>query len=297
MNIIKQYKIDLMLIAALVVLSSVLVFTKLGTKELQDWDEGLYANIAGEMVQSGDYMHLNLQDDTWLEKEPLPFWLEALSIRVFGFNTFALRFPAAILSIFIAPLIYLIARKRLDKLWSFFASTLFLLSPMIWFPHMIRTADFDMLSLSLFLAGLVSYLYGRNKKWWWIAAVFLGLGLMSRGVMGILYLILIVIAELIRPFFELQKWHFKRMFVFLISSLVPWLIWHIYLLITYTNTYIGVYWKEQFFTRISDPLQGHAGSLSFYINFIYQESGWILIACFFFGVISTVYLLMKQKNW
>ena len=297
MEFIKKYKIDITLTLSLFILSSFLIFTKLGTKELQNWDEGLYANIAGEMVKTGNYLDLKLQGGQWLEKEPLPFWFEALSIKIFGFNTFALRFPAALLSIFIAPLIYIISRKKLNKMWSFFASTLFLISPAIWFPHMLRTADFDMLSLSLFLATLASYLYLRNKKMWWICAIFMALGLVSRGFMGIIYIGIIFIAEIIRPLFTLQKWNFKKILTFILVSLLPWIIWHIYLFATYTNIYLNVYWKEQFFTRITDPLQGHVGSTSFYINFLQKEMGSLSILFFFFGILSVIYLFIKKRSW
>ena len=46
MEFIKKYKIDIALTLSLLILSSLLIFTKLGVKELQNWDEGLYANIA-----------------------------------------------------------------------------------------------------------------------------------------------------------------------------------------------------------------------------------------------------------
>ena len=82
MEFIKKYKIDITLTLSLFILSSFLIFTKLGTKELQNWDEGLYANIAGEMVKTGNYLDLKLQGGQWLEKEPLPFWFEALSIKI-----------------------------------------------------------------------------------------------------------------------------------------------------------------------------------------------------------------------
>src|SRR5580698_874667 len=39
---------------------------------------------------------LHVNGIRYLEKAPLPYWLDALSFRIFGFNTFAAHLPQAI---------------------------------------------------------------------------------------------------------------------------------------------------------------------------------------------------------
>jgi len=57
-------------------------------------DGALYATIAKTMARSGDFVHLFVNGRDWLDKPHFPFWMAALSFRVFGVNGFAYKFPA-----------------------------------------------------------------------------------------------------------------------------------------------------------------------------------------------------------
>jgi 4-amino-4-deoxy-L-arabinose transferase-like glycosyltransferase len=57
-------------------------------------DGALYATISKNMVLSGDYINLRVQGIDWLDKPHFPFWLTALSFKLFGLNSFAYKFPA-----------------------------------------------------------------------------------------------------------------------------------------------------------------------------------------------------------
>ena len=57
-------------------------------------DGALYATISKNMVLSGDYINLRVQGIDWLDKPHFPFWLTALSFKLFGINSFAYKFPA-----------------------------------------------------------------------------------------------------------------------------------------------------------------------------------------------------------
>jgi 4-amino-4-deoxy-L-arabinose transferase-like glycosyltransferase len=57
-------------------------------------DGALYATLAKTMVRTGDFINLRLGGKDWLDKPHFPFWMAALSFRVFGFTGFAYKFPA-----------------------------------------------------------------------------------------------------------------------------------------------------------------------------------------------------------
>jgi 4-amino-4-deoxy-L-arabinose transferase-like glycosyltransferase len=57
-------------------------------------DGALYATIAKTMARSGDFVDLFVDGRDWLDKPHFPFWMAALSMRVFGINGFAYKIPA-----------------------------------------------------------------------------------------------------------------------------------------------------------------------------------------------------------
>ncbi|MBC3786161.1 ArnT family glycosyltransferase [Spirosoma utsteinense] len=61
---------------------------------IQEPDGALYANIAKVMAQSGDFVNLYAVGTDWLDKPHFPFWVTAVSFRIFGVNTVGYKLPA-----------------------------------------------------------------------------------------------------------------------------------------------------------------------------------------------------------
>lgn len=57
-------------------------------------DGALYATISRTMAATGDFIHLRVDGKDWLDKPHFPFWMAALSMRIFGINGFAYKLPA-----------------------------------------------------------------------------------------------------------------------------------------------------------------------------------------------------------
>jgi 4-amino-4-deoxy-L-arabinose transferase-like glycosyltransferase len=57
-------------------------------------DGALYATIAKTIARSGNFIDLYVDGRDWLDKPHFPFWMAALSMRIFGVNGFAYKFPA-----------------------------------------------------------------------------------------------------------------------------------------------------------------------------------------------------------
>jgi 4-amino-4-deoxy-L-arabinose transferase-like glycosyltransferase len=84
----------------------VVFFASLFAPSVLDDADGTHANAARHMAVSGDLVTLKVDGIRYLEKAPLPYWLEALSFRIFGFNTFAAHLPEAIGVLLLALLGY-----------------------------------------------------------------------------------------------------------------------------------------------------------------------------------------------
>jgi 4-amino-4-deoxy-L-arabinose transferase-like glycosyltransferase len=83
-------------LALLLGLWFVLFFASLFTPPILDDADGTHANAARQMALSGDWVTLRVNNVRYLEKAPLPYWIVALSFRLFGFNAFAAHLPQAI---------------------------------------------------------------------------------------------------------------------------------------------------------------------------------------------------------
>jgi len=87
----------------------------LATPPLLDDADATHAQAARAMVQSGDWVTLHIDGVRYLEKPPLPYWLSALSLRVFGANTFAIHLPLALAVLALTLLGYAWARRAFDS--------------------------------------------------------------------------------------------------------------------------------------------------------------------------------------
>jgi 4-amino-4-deoxy-L-arabinose transferase-like glycosyltransferase len=73
-----------------------LFFASLFSPPVLDDADGTHANAARQMLLSGDWVTLRVNNVRYLEKAPLPYWIAAASFRLFGFNTFAVHLPQAL---------------------------------------------------------------------------------------------------------------------------------------------------------------------------------------------------------
>ena len=108
---------------ALAILSGlwlILFFAALWAPPLLDDADATHANAARHMALTGDLVTLRVDGIRYLEKAPLPYWLVALSFRLFGFNTFAAHLPQAIGVLLLALLGYRWAEKAFSARAAFY---------------------------------------------------------------------------------------------------------------------------------------------------------------------------------
>jgi len=74
----------------------VLFFGALFSPPVLDDADGTHADAARAILTTGDWVTLRVDGVRYLEKAPLPYWLAALSFRIFGFNAFAAHLPQAL---------------------------------------------------------------------------------------------------------------------------------------------------------------------------------------------------------
>src|SRR3569833_3033589 len=57
-------------------------------------DSALYAAVARAIADTGDFINLRVEGKDWLDKPHFPFWMAAISLRIFGISSWAYKAPA-----------------------------------------------------------------------------------------------------------------------------------------------------------------------------------------------------------
>ena len=88
----------------------------LGRVHLFDWDEINFAESAREMLMTGNYLRVQIDYQPFWEKPPLFIWLQVLSMKVFGINEFAARFPNAFIGVITLLTFYYLGKRAANSL-------------------------------------------------------------------------------------------------------------------------------------------------------------------------------------
>jgi len=95
-------------------LGAVFLLTGLGWAQLLDWDENIYAEVARQMVQRGEYVAPVLNGHPFVEKPPLVLWEMAAAFHLLGVNEVAARLPSALGGVALLAFLVWAGRRLVD---------------------------------------------------------------------------------------------------------------------------------------------------------------------------------------
>ncbi|MBN2273883.1 MAG: glycosyltransferase family 39 protein [Bacteroidales bacterium] len=187
---------DIIVYFVIALTAALLFIPFLGGVHLFDWDEINFAESAREMIVSGDYMTVQVDYMPFWEKPPLFIWMQVLSIKIFGVNEFAARFPNAVCGIITLLILYSIGRKNYDRAFGLFWVLTYAgsLLPFLYFKSGIIDPWFN---LFIFLGIFKITLYFALEKGKLLnislAALFIGLAILTKGPVALLIFLLTVL--------------------------------------------------------------------------------------------------------
>lgn len=242
------------------------LFLHLGTMPLFDVDEGAFSEATREMLARGDYVSTWLNGQPRFDKPILTYWLQAASVTAFGLNEFALRLPSALAACAWVLAILAFTRRFLDRDTGYAAA--FIAASTVGVGVIGRGAIADAL-LNLFLALSMFDIYRHaadgRPAWRRRAFLWIGLGLLTKGPVALL---VPGAASLLA--FALQK-RFKDWWRavgdpvgwgILLAVAAPWY------LLEYSrrgDAFLAGFFMRHNVERFMSPLQGHSGSLLYYL--------------------------------
>lgn len=263
----------------------------LGSVHLFDWDEINFAEASREFIETGDYFTVRIDFQPFHEKPPLFFWIQAFSMKVFGINEFAARFPNAVIGIISLLVLFNIGLKingrEFGWIWvmAYFGSLL---------PHFyFRSAIIDpVFNLFIFLAMYYLWKYyndnAESPKTLMTAGVFMGMSVLTKGPAGVLLIFLAWFGYWIINRKEIQ-FPLKPGLIFSAFAHIPFGIWFLIIVVSGADPEILVQFITYQFRLVSTQDAGHGGP--FYYHFIV-----ILFGCFPASVFIFGSLFKKQNN-
>ncbi len=89
--------------------------------DIMEPDAAVYAQVSMEMYDRNDLLSIYHKGQDWLDKPHFPFWMSAISYKIFGVSTFAYKFPAILFIILGSVYTFLFTRKFYSSLHAFIA--------------------------------------------------------------------------------------------------------------------------------------------------------------------------------
>ena len=106
----------------LIALWSAIFVSTITRPALLDDADSFHAEAVREMVQSGDWVTLRIDNGIrYLEKAPFMYWLAALSVSAFGLHDWAVRLPNALFSLFLILLVFRFGTRFWGQRGGFFS--------------------------------------------------------------------------------------------------------------------------------------------------------------------------------
>lgn len=176
--------------------SLVLNLAGLGASPLWDQDETKYAQVAREILWTGDWVTLHWNGQPWFVHPPLYFWLVAATSWVFGLGEFTARVWSAAFGAAAVFLTGLLARGWYSPRAGWLAA-LILATTLQWFTQS-RMAVFDSVLVFWMLATLLGFrsgYRGRSSGYLWAFAC-AGLGTLTKGPVAAVVPALVALAYL-----------------------------------------------------------------------------------------------------
>jgi 4-amino-4-deoxy-L-arabinose transferase-like glycosyltransferase len=241
-------------------------FVNLGGVPLFDLDEGAFSEATREMFERSDFISPYLNGKPRFDKPILIYWLQALSVSLFGMSEFAFRLPSALCATLWVMVVYAFVRQILDPRTALVAAIITATAAGVSVIGKAATAD-ALLNLLLAAALLEAFRYYRERKVGQIYRVFLwaGLGVLAKGPIAVLIPFAVSLAFFVLRG-EIRAWFgaaFNPVGLLILAAVaLPW--------------YVAQYWREGdafiqgFFLRhnvgrFENPMEGHSGSLLYYV--------------------------------
>lgn len=265
----------------LLALFAVAWFGGLGYRDLNQPDEGRYAEIPREMLATGNWVTPRLDGLKYFEKPPLQYWATAVSYELFGQSNASARLWTALMGFLTVPWVFFLGLRLYDRRTGVYAAAI-AASSLIWVAmgH-INTLDMGVSALLGFGIGALALAQkerGRRPRWvmgWMLFGwAMLAAATLSKGLIGL------VLPGGAVVFYSLwqRDWtlwrnlHLVKGLILLVALTAPWFV-----LVSRENpTFLWFFFIHEHFLRYLTP-EAHR-----------SEPWWFFLAIMWLGMLPWV---------
>jgi 4-amino-4-deoxy-L-arabinose transferase-like glycosyltransferase len=249
----------------LLTVAAALTLPGLGAASLWDIDEGLNAEAAREMLESGDWVVPTFNFQPRTAKPALLYWLQALSYKQFGVNEFAARLPSALAGAIVVLLTYEFGRRMFGPAVGLLAGIIVASTVQVSLLAHAATPDAVllaclMLTLWLFWTGVAN----GSRRWAWATGLGCGLAMLAKGPIGVL------MPAAIGGYYFLAQRQARRLLEprLLLGLLLVILIagpWYALVGAETRGRFLKSFWENEHVGRFLAPMEGHSGPMWYYL--------------------------------
>ena len=243
-------------------------FFALGLRDLISTDEGRYADIAMEMLQTGDWITPRLNGLLYFEKPPLQYWASAIGFSIFGFNDFTARLWPGLTGFLTVISVWFTAKRLWGSLAGEYAALVVVSCAWMFTNSHFLTLDMGVsffLALSLCCFLLAQDAQESHQQAWWMRACWAAMAgaTLSKGLIGLLIpgaslFFYSVINRDIKPWLRMQ-W-ISGLSIFLLLA-APWF----YLVSVRNPEFAQFFFIHEHVERFLTTTHQHEGPLWFFI--------------------------------
>lgn len=252
-------------LVVIVGVAALLTLPALGSTSFWDIDEGLNAEAAREMHESGDFVmpYFNFKPRT--AKPPLLYWLQASCYRAFGVNEFAARLPSALAMTLAALLTYRLGRRMFTPKIGCLAALVLLSSVQTSVLAHAATPDAVLLlclllTFSLFWDGYAA----GGGRWLWTTGIGCGLAALAKGPVGVALPVATV------SYFLLAQKQLRQLIDIRILGGAALAIviagpWYALVGAETHGAFLRAFWQNDNVGRFMTAMEGHRGPFWYYL--------------------------------
>ncbi|MBI3470501.1 MAG: glycosyltransferase family 39 protein [Candidatus Solibacter usitatus] len=186
--------------------------------------DAVQAQIARNMLESGDWVTARLDGVAYLEKSPLVYWMMACSFAVFGPHDWAARLPLALFTVMLCWLTARFGNWAFGRPAGLYSGLALATSVGLFLFTRIQIPD-ALLTLTITLAMWAVVRVGQTRRpavWACVFWASLGVGLLLKGLIAV---VIPLAAGALYLFFAKQDWRALRPFpgvLLMVAIAAPW---------------------------------------------------------------------------